>query len=284
MKLDPRLPKEGVNVTQEHPLKDVAHLLLMACLVALAFVFVAGVIVDLAVRRISTEREIELFDSLGPSLVEHLANGGDEEVERALAPLFARVVEKANAPPYPFRLRILCTDTPNALAVPGGFVGVTSGPLKRMRTENELAFVLGHELGHFAHRHHLRNMGRGVAVAFVLGALLAGAGVDLDSPAAWVFDGALKSHSRDQEIEADRLGAAVLAKLYGHTAGAGEVLDTLSDVTSEGVLDHLDFTRTHPVGTQRKAALDKLTREKGWTTEGPTEPLPVGVKEACSRK
>ena len=283
MKVDPRLPDEGVNVTPEHPLKDVAHLLATACLVGLVVVFVLGLVVDVAVRYVSPEREARIFDSLGSAIAEHLADGGDEVVERALEPLFARVLEQAPALPYPFKLRVLCNEGPNAVAVPGGTVGVTSGLLARLKTENELAFVLGHELGHFARRHHLRNLGRGVVVGVIIGGLLAGAGVDLSSPAGWALEGALKSHSREQEIEADRAGTRAIVRLYGHMGGAREVLQTLSEVASEGAMDRLDFTRTHPVGEARIAALDAAAAEKGWLTKGEPRPLAPAITGACAR-
>ena len=284
MKVDPRLPDEGVNVTPEHPLKDVAHLLATACLVGLVVVFVLGLVVDVAVRYVSPEREARIFDSLGSAIAEHLADGGDEVVERALEPLFARVLEQAPALPYPFKLRVLCNEGPNAVAIPGGIVGVTSGLLSRLRTENELSFVLGHELGHFARRHHLKNLGRGVVIGVIVGGILASAGVDMSSPAGWVMEGALKSHSRDQEIEADRDGAEILAKLYGHTAGAREVLDTLAEASAESALDSLDFTRTHPVGAERVAALKAAAEERGWQQQGETRPLAEELKKACGEK
>ena len=44
----------------------------------------------------------------------------------------------------------------NAVALPGGNIVVFAGLLKEIKSENELAMILGHELGHFAHRDHLR--------------------------------------------------------------------------------------------------------------------------------
>jgi beta-barrel assembly-enhancing protease len=283
VRIEPRLPDEGVNVTPEHPLKDVAHLLATALLVGLAVVFVVGLVVDFAVRYVSPEREARIFGSLGSTLIEGLSDGADQAAEKALQPLFERVVAQAPALPYPFKLRVLCNEGPNAVAVPGGTVGVTSGLLSRLQSENELAFVLGHELGHFGRRHHLRNLGRGVVVGVILGGLLASAGVDLGSPTGWVLEGALKSHSREQEIEADLAGAGALVKLYGHMAGAREVMHTLSEATSESALDRLDFTRTHPVGAARVAALEAAALEKGWTKKGETRPLPAGIRGACAQ-
>ena len=57
------------------------------------------------------------------------------------------------------------------MALPGGQIMVFSGLLKKVNLENELAMVLGHELGHYAHRDHLRGMGRGLGVTLGLAML-----------------------------------------------------------------------------------------------------------------
>ena len=58
---------------------------------------------------------------------------------------------------------------------------VSTGLLEQTASENELAFVVGHEIGHFRNRDHLRGLGRGVAFGLVLAALsTSGAGTAAD--------------------------------------------------------------------------------------------------------
>src|SRR4030095_7690097 len=73
--------------------------------------------------------------------------------------------------PYAFRAGVLDEPDPNALALPRGTILVARGLRARVASENELAQVLGHELGHYRARDHLRGLGRGLAAQFVLSAI-----------------------------------------------------------------------------------------------------------------
>jgi predicted Zn-dependent protease len=111
----------------------------------------------------------------------------------------------------------------NAFALPGGYVYVTRGIMAYLDSEAELAGVIGHEIGHVTARHgaqratRQQNAGLGVLAATVLGAVLEGVGVggatDLASQVSQgVAAGYIASYSREQESQADTLGAEYLAR------------------------------------------------------------------------
>src|SRR5574340_1662256 len=110
----------------------------------------------------------------------------------------------------------------NAFALPGGYVYVTRGIMAYLDSEAGLAGVIGHEIGHVTARHGAQQATReqvagiGVIAATVLGAVLEGYGVggagQIASQASQtVAAGYIASYSRDQESQADRLGAEYLA-------------------------------------------------------------------------
>ncbi len=111
----------------------------------------------------------------------------------------------------------------NAFALPGGYVYVTRGIMAYLDSEAELAGVIGHEIGHVTARHgaqratRQQRAGIGVLAATVLGAVLEGAGVsgatDLASQVSQTAAaGYIASYSREQETQADQLGAEYLAR------------------------------------------------------------------------
>ena len=112
----------------------------------------------------------------------------------------------------------------NAFALPGGFVYVTRGIMAYLDSEADLAGVLGHEIGHVTARHGAqratsqRNASAGVLAATVLGVLVEGVtGVSGAAQAAsqigqGMAAGRLASYSREQETQADQLGAEYLAR------------------------------------------------------------------------
>lgn len=272
MKFDPSLPKDGINVSREHPLREA--LLLVGGLVAVAAALVAAiaVAVDLAAPHIPIELEARLFSGWFDRGVD-----ADEALtprEQLSARLLSRLARHWHENPYVFEIAIWDESEPNAVALPGGVIAVTNGLLESVESENELAFVLGHELGHFHNRDHLRGLGRGVAFSLLLVAVGVGGGgsaVQLASLAAQVAE---RDSDRDREIEADRFGLALLAAEYGHVSGAEAFFEHLPEFDGplEGALG--SYFSTHPVNADRIQALRATASEMGWELNGAHQPLP----------
>jgi len=111
----------------------------------------------------------------------------------------------------------------NAFALPGGYVYVTRGIMAYLDSEADLAGVMGHEIGHVTARHgaqratRQQTAGIGVIAATVLGAVLEVGGVSGATNMASQMSqsaaaGYIASYSRDQESQADELGAEYLAR------------------------------------------------------------------------
>ena len=128
----------------------------------------------------------------------------------------------------------------NAFALPGGYVYVTRGIMAYMDSEADLAGVIGHEIGHVTARHGAQRAtrqqaaGLGVLAATVLGAVAEAAGIggatDLASQMSQVAAaGYIASYSRDQELQADRLGAEYLARSNYDPGNMVDVIGVLKD-------------------------------------------------------
>jgi predicted Zn-dependent protease len=128
----------------------------------------------------------------------------------------------------------------NAFALPGGYVYITRGIMAYLDSEAELAGVIGHEIGHVTARHgaqratRQQRAGLGVLAATVLGAVLEGAGLggatDLASQASQVAAaGYVASYSREQELQADQLGAEYLARNKYNPQNMVDVIEVLKN-------------------------------------------------------
>jgi predicted Zn-dependent protease len=168
------------------------------------------------------------------------------------------------APPYCDSIRIYIVETPyfNAYAMPNGAIVVFSGLLLRSENEAQLAFVLGHEITHYLHRHSLDQLHRAVSTsgfAAVFGVMTAGAGVGLVGLLANLAAvGGFMAHTRDQERDADAGGfdSAVAAGYDPREAPA-----VWRHVTDEyNANPHKDrdlFFADHPQPEERLATFDK---------------------------
>ena len=129
----------------------------------------------------------------------------------------------SHRPELPWSFTILDTDVSNAFALPGGMVFVKRGLLGHLQNEAELAAVLGHEIAHVTARHgaHRANEAAfanlGVAAAINVGQFLERTGLQgaarrMKRLGLSLAAGMIATYNREQELEADRIGADDLAR------------------------------------------------------------------------
>lgn len=192
---------------------------------------------------------------------------GQLETDAALN-VYVRDVACRVAGPYCGDIRLYVMNRPyfNASMAPNGYMEVWSGLLLRAEDEAQLAFVLGHEIGHYSERHSLAMLrtlrGRAnAAMVFSILASAAGAGIVGDI----VYLGTIASvfgFSRENEAQADMIGYdnAIAA---GYEAAAGQTLwaNLLAETQGSDNPDarreetRASIFRTHPLSTDRVEAL-----------------------------
>lgn len=267
MKFEPRTPRDDVNVSRSHPLAEAAFLLAAIVLVMAGFVLLSGLAVEATARWLPADTETRWFGRFAD------AGETDDVREPALDALLQRLASHWPDAPYHFRVGVMQADDPNALALPGGAIVVSSGLLDRAASENELAFVLAHELGHFRHRDHLRALGRRLLVG-----LLAVAASQLGSDGTtlpWTVGELLTLRfDRAQESAADRFALGIVAAEYGHVNGATRFFERLPDAGGSASERASAWVTSHPVTADRIDAMHEETARRGFATEGELTRLP----------
>lgn len=136
----------------------------------------------------------------------------------------------------------------NAFITPNGTIFFTKGLLNQVKDEEMLTFVLAHELGHYAHRDHLKSMSRQIIVALVSSIFSTGNN-DIDMTIGSISNLNGLTYSRKQEREADRFANKILYRLYGRNTGAVEFFKMLEK--KEKSPEFLQYFSTHPSTKQR---------------------------------
>ena len=272
MQYVPQKPREGINYLRVDPRKEALVLIGGVGLVAVLAVVVIGFSIDVLIARIPASWEAQVFDGFATRVVNGLGVKTGSRSEQ-LQNLMNRLASHWPDNPYSFRIGVLEENTPNAIAVPGGAILVTTGLLKGVRSENELAFVLGHEIGHFQNRDHLNGLGRQLATTLVMAVVSgsAGGGADLLGLAGHIAE---RNFGRYQELAADSAGLKIVYREYGHVASALDFFDHLPEEPQLGQRLQGYFA-THPVTENRISALERLAQEQSWPLEGRPRPFAV---------
>jgi predicted Zn-dependent protease len=176
-----------------------------------------------------------------------------------------------------YRVLYLPNSTVNAIALPGDAIAIYAGLVEQAKSENELMMVLGHELGHFAHRDHLRGLGRSLLIQIVIATFLGDTSAIQSAAVAGVEAVSQARYSQSQEREADEFGLTLLQNTYGHVAGATDFFARMSQ--QKGI--DVAFLSTHPAPGQRVKELKRLIKERGYPIKE-RSPLPKTLSDEKS--
>lgn len=258
MKYEPSLPEHNDNVSHQHPLMEFFVLLSGTVVVILVLFWSLSFFIDIAVEHISPEDEAKIYAQMGSDSW----NMGMEsqEVNPGLQNMLDELVQCADIG-YPVKMRLVETDDVNALAFPGGNILLFSGLLKKVSSENGLAFVLAHELGHFKNRDHLRGMGRSI-VLVALSVMLTGANSDISRLLAPTGSFGHAQYSQKAESNADKTALQILNCRYGHVGGATEFFETLAEMEKSNERSKLShYFESHPQVEKRIQNIKKIAEK-----------------------
>jgi predicted Zn-dependent protease len=157
--------------------------------------------------------------------------------------------------PYRFSFHLLAdAKTINAFALPGGPVFITEGLLRLLKTEGELAAVLGHEIGHVIARHSSERLAKEQLTRGLLGALVVGSGDYTTAQIGQMVGGMINMrYGRDDELEADELGLRIAAEAGYDPRAMVRVMDVLAQAS--GGSRQPEFFSTHPAPENRSTRI-----------------------------
>jgi predicted Zn-dependent protease len=201
-----------------------------ALLIVLAAVLLAGCAT--VTNPVTGQREVTVMDERSEveegrkaheEVLQEYGVYANPRVQAYVNELGQRLAKQSHRKNLEWHFTVLDSPETNAFALPGGYVYITRGLMAYMESEADLAGVIGHEIGHVTARHgaqratRQQTAGLGVLAATILGAVLEVKGVsgatDIASTLSQgVAAGYIASYSRDQETQADQLGAEYLAR------------------------------------------------------------------------
>lgn len=250
MQYKPKKPLEGVNSSVESPLSDAVFLTLLTAGVVCVGITILIVASSYLVRFFSIEMETKYFQS------EFKEDRGEDEkrLQELVNSLWASFPESEKTKVH---VSISKAKEVNAYMAPGGNMTVTQGLLDNLEYENEIAFVVCHELGHFYNRDVVRGLSRRLSVAVVLSFIGIGDSLNIlgkgSESIQLVFD-------RSQESKADEFALQCMDKYYGHVQGYDAFFKHAISKRKLGKTSRkfLSFMQTHPLTEDRIKKLSSI--------------------------
>lgn len=208
----------------------------------------AGVISNFCIDRMSNESQLKIEKILSSELDNTIDDkSGKIEFLEQIKPKIIQLDRKLQGKSE-FPLYVVDEEDVNAFVMPDGKIYFTKGLLEKVDNNEALTFVLSHEMGHYAHRDHLKSIGRDLLAGTLLSVITFGHN-GLSSTVEGFGDINNLSHSKIQEEQADIYANHILFKLYGENKGAVEFLEMLKK--EEDVPEFFSYFSTHPSTDRR---------------------------------
>ncbi len=205
-------------------------------------------IANFCIDRISTKTQMKIENSISTNMVVNVEKNSKHiqklnKLKNKIVNLDPKLQNKSS-----FEIFEVKNKEINAFIIPNGTIYFTSGLLNKINNEETLTFILAHELGHYAHRDHLKSISRDIIV-YTLTSIFSNGQKDVNMTLNSISGMHALKYSRNQERNADKYANAVMYKLYGNNDGAIKFFELLKK--EEKTPEFLQYFSTHPATQER---------------------------------
>ncbi len=148
----------------------------------------------------------------------------------------------------------------NAVSLPGGYVYLFKGLTDRIHSDDELAAVIAHEIGHITARHGIKRLQASYGNLALLAGAIATQNAQVVGGLAMAMDSMFLAYSQDDEIQADNLGIKYMKAAGYDPHGMTALLEDLQDYDRHQPIRPKMYGRTHPYVHQRIASANRAIK------------------------
>lgn len=253
------LIEDNTNVSEPNHLKDLVQILLNLFLFLVMIYFSVFITSGLILKGLSMEQQIALENFISNTMkvktvpMTKADKAKFEDVKNRILLADESFPKTSN-----LDIKILQDDELNALCYPNGNIYITRGLYNRIKTDEQLTFVIAHEMAHYKNKDHLMNLRQSISggVAIIVLSVARGSA---DADVVKLVDNVLEitdlKYSRRSEEKADYYAGKILLQTFGSVKGGIELLEILG---RNNELYELELLSTHPLINKRIKNLQSL--------------------------
>lgn len=211
----------------------------------------------------STDKEVEMGKAIVREVEKKYKLVDDPLIQKRLEDIGQRLAGVCDRKEIDYHFKVLDDEEVNAVSLPGGFVYVNKGLIDKVASDDELACVLAHEVGHIVARHSIKKLQAlmGYSILRILTASIPKT-ADVGNAADIAFTEIILGYSRQDELLADQLGTRY-AKLAGYNPHAMiTFLERLQEINRRKPLQPRSYFKTHPYVPDRIRVVKQELGEK----------------------
>lgn len=233
------------------------------------FIIVFIVMLVITLFAFASDRDYEEEEKIGQKMATRIEKQydltEDTELLRKVQQIGERLKGISDIEQINYQFKIIDREGPNAFAFPGGFIYLTADLFDHVHSDDELAAIIAHEMGHIIHQHSIKQMqdNRKMRLVELFAVLLTGdQTIGLLGELTTIT--VLNNYRREYEEEADMTALELLKKSPDYSAVG--LLTYFERVGSENLVkpnQDLGIFQTHPAIEERLKKVKQYLKENG---------------------
>jgi len=180
----------------------------------------------------------------------------DIDANERVQNILDRIVEVCDRQELVYVIKVIDEDKMNAVSLPGGYIYVFKGFIDKVKSDDELASVIAHEVGHITARHGIKRLQSMYGYTLLQVLAVSTGDRDLIAGTGAIYTSVFLAYSRQDEHEADKLGVKYLRDAGYDVTKMHSMLKNLK-TEQDKTLRPLSYFRTHPYLNERMANVNK---------------------------
>ena len=160
----------------------------------------------------NTDKEMNIGSAVAREIEKQLKFITDIDSNPRVQRVFDKITAVCDRKDIVYTIRIIDDETVNAFSIPGGFVYIHKGLLDKIKEDDQLAGVLGHEVGHITAKHALKRIQNSYGYLFLQVAAIGSGSANLAAGMNAVLTSLYFAYSREDEFQADQLGVKYMKR------------------------------------------------------------------------